>query len=353
MAVELGTDLKTCPEFMRGSRQRDECEDVRSGADGTRATARATPNFCRDSIIGTLSATVPKKKKKTGKPHAGGQTARWWRRRSQINHRKRKRSITVATNIGGGIGLRGVAIRRPAGIHIFHVLGGSGVAFLYRCGCLCSDAVTRRKFADEIPLLLLFLIFVALDGVHDYYGAFHPGTGTTKPQGEFGDEPGSAVLDICMCRKLIAFMITNFLFSDLRISIIITTKIVLDSSRSFPLPFQLLQANLGDLDYRPTRHALVLGNLALLQVQALIVGSIAGLFSFAMGTITHPKDLNSYYESMLMITSAMLCAALSSLVLGTFMCALVILCRWAKINPGELRRVWEGDEMRAAERGAW
>ncbi|RUP44911.1 hypothetical protein BC936DRAFT_148872, partial [Jimgerdemannia flammicorona] len=265
MAVELGTDLKTCPEFMRGSRQRDECEDVRSGADGTRATARATPNFCRDSIIGTLSATVPTKKKKkkkkkrpnhtpVAKPRAGGEgdhkltiaNASGVGISRQIiphagNYMNLRFRITVATNIGGGIGLRGVAIRRPA----------------------------------------------ALDGVHDYYGAFHPGTGTTKPQGEFGDEPGSA-------------------------------------------------ANLGDLDYRPTRHALVLGNLALLQVQALIVGSIAGLFSFAMGTITHPKDLNSYYESMLMITSAMLCAALSSLVLGTFMCALVILCRWAKINPDNI-----------------
>ena len=97
---------------------------------------------------------------------------------------------------------------------------------------------------------------------------------------------------------------------------------------------KIYQANLGDLDYKPTRNALVWGNLALLQVQALIAGSIAGLFSFILGLITHPDDANTISESMLMISSSMLSAAMSSFVLGVFMCALIIVSRMFRINPG-------------------
>ncbi|KAI9287961.1 hypothetical protein BC943DRAFT_317497 [Umbelopsis sp. AD052] len=95
-------------------------------------------------------------------------------------------------------------------------------------------------------------------------------------------------------------------------------------------------ANLGDLDYIPTRNALVWGNLALLQVQALIAGSIAGLFSFILGLMTHPDDANTISESMLMISSSMLSAAMSSFVLGVFMCALIIISRRFRINPDNI-----------------
>ncbi|CAM0138482.1 hypothetical protein VKS41_007097 [Umbelopsis sp. WA50703] len=95
-------------------------------------------------------------------------------------------------------------------------------------------------------------------------------------------------------------------------------------------------ANLGDLDNKTTRNALVWGNLSLLQVQALIAGSIAGLFSFILGLVTHPNDANSLPESMLMISSSMLSAAMSSFVLGVFMCALIIISRMFRINPDNI-----------------
>ncbi|RUS13584.1 hypothetical protein BC937DRAFT_95095 [Endogone sp. FLAS-F59071] len=144
--------------------------------------------------------------------------------------------------------------------------------------------IIEETYPDAIHVHFLSLSS-ALDGILDNNRTLHSGTGITESQGKFRNESGCAIFDVY---------------------------------------------------YRPTRHTLVTGNLALLQVQALIVGSIAGLFSFAMGTVTHPKDSNSYFESMLMITSSMLCAALSSLVLGTFMCGLVILCRWARINPDNI-----------------
>ena len=44
-------------------------------------------------------------------------------------------------------------------------------------------------------------------------------------------------------------------------------------------------ANTGQLDHPDTRNALVLGNLALLQVQAAVVSFVAACFSFGLSTV--------------------------------------------------------------------
>lgn len=117
-------------------------------------------------------------------------------------------------------------------------------------------------------------------------------------------------------------------------------------------------AQIGELDLRRTRRALVLGNLALLQVQALIVSLISGLLAFLLGLasrngvhhgLQHPfhkgmigtddqgNDLRGgYFEALLVLCVSMLAASISSGVLGSFMCGLVVLCRRFKVNPGEL-----------------
>ncbi|GAA6006484.1 hypothetical protein JCM11491_004980 [Sporobolomyces phaffii] len=115
-------------------------------------------------------------------------------------------------------------------------------------------------------------------------------------------------------------------------------------------------ANIGELDLRRTRRSLVLGNLALLQVQALIVSLISGLLAFLLGlasrkgvhhSLQHPlhkvgmigtdaqgNDIRGgYFEALLVLCVSMLAASISSGVLGSFMCALVVLCRRFKINP--------------------
>ncbi|KAF9999361.1 hypothetical protein BGZ79_007042 [Entomortierella chlamydospora] len=97
----------------------------------------------------------------------------------------------------------------------------------------------------------------------------------------------------------------------------------------------VIQANMGLLDHRESRNAFIKGNLALLQVQSLTVGSVAGLFAFGLGVIVHPTT-NNPSEIALMITSSMLCAALSSFVLGSFMCGLVLVCRRYRINPDNI-----------------
>jgi solute carrier family 41 len=56
-------------------------------------------------------------------------------------------------------------------------------------------------------------------------------------------------------------------------------------------------SNMGDLDTPSVRNALILGNLALLQVQAAVVSFIAACFSFFLSTIipgmgeAHPEPL--------------------------------------------------------------
>ena len=166
-------------------------------------------------------------------------------------------------------------------------------------------------------------------------------------------------------------------------------------------------ANIGELDIRRTRETLIRGNLALLQVQALIVSSFAGVLAFVLGVMTpepeirtpvetspsnpspspesaivdrlvrstfsalrlrnqrrnlaspsnsgtqlsprriihhHPKPpadpalklRNGYFEFVLVIATGMLSASLSSAVLGSFMCALVVLTRRLGANPDNI-----------------
>lgn len=113
---------------------------------------------------------------------------------------------------------------------------------------------------------------------------------------------------------------------------------------------------------RLTRRSLIFGNLALLQVQALLVSLLSGLLAFVLGMLSrnginhglqhpiHSPNSSSnaaaggsgvtdglrggYFEVLLVLCVSGLAASLSSAVLGSFMCSLVVLCRRFKINPG-------------------
>ncbi|KAK0528378.1 hypothetical protein OC834_004071 [Tilletia horrida] len=171
-------------------------------------------------------------------------------------------------------------------------------------------------------------------------------------------------------------------------------------------------ANIGELDIRRTRQTLIAGNLALLQVQALIVSAFAGTLAFVLGVITpsseqangaaaaarrttkapgtsvgadaaqlmvsalasrlfrrggagaasasalagagnalqprriihhHPKPTdpalrlrNGYFEFVLVLATGMLSASFSSAILGSFMCALVVITRKLGANPDNI-----------------
>lgn len=126
-------------------------------------------------------------------------------------------------------------------------------------------------------------------------------------------------------------------------------------------------ANIGELDIRRTRETLIFGNLALLQVQALIVSLFAGILAFLLGLASAGGDSarvarsrsisnvssrkvihtpnkvdkslklrNTYFEFVLVIATAMLSASVSSAILGSFMCALIVITRKAGGNPDNI-----------------
>lgn len=123
-------------------------------------------------------------------------------------------------------------------------------------------------------------------------------------------------------------------------------------------------ANIGELDKKKTRHSLLFANLSLLQLQALLISSIAAFLSFLLGLLTThrigdappaaPNALAGYsgipvgdvdYQEgytrpgwkqlMMVLATGMGAASLSSAVLGSFMSSLIVGCRWIGIDPGE------------------
>jgi len=113
-------------------------------------------------------------------------------------------------------------------------------------------------------------------------------------------------------------------------------------------------ANIGELDLRQTRKSLVMGNMALLQVQALLVSLLAGIVAFILGLMSRTgladspstltgHDLSAYgverggyFECVMVLCASMIAASASSAVVGAFMCSLVVMSRFLKINPDNL-----------------
>ncbi|KAJ6457064.1 Mg transporter [Mycena vitilis] len=120
-------------------------------------------------------------------------------------------------------------------------------------------------------------------------------------------------------------------------------------------------ANVGELDDPPVRRSIIIGNLALLQVQATVVSFVAAGVSLVLGlvvprsppggeqeTLVIPRrplphvpqvdgPRKSGFPTFIMVAStAMTAACLSSLILGSFMCGLVLLCRRFGRDPDNI-----------------
>lgn len=143
-------------------------------------------------------------------------------------------------------------------------------------------------------------------------------------------------------------------------------------------------ANLGDLDNADSRRQLILGNLTLLQVQAAVVSFVAACVSFLLGRFmpqgssvptpsegtnstipgnntTLERELGYLFarsllemrkprpstpiggnkiskpaEFIMVASTAMCTTALSSVVLGSFMCFLIVMCRRFGLDPDNI-----------------
>ncbi|RXK36308.1 hypothetical protein M231_06444 [Tremella mesenterica] len=128
-------------------------------------------------------------------------------------------------------------------------------------------------------------------------------------------------------------------------------------------------ANIGELDKRHTRRGLLLANLTLLCLQALLISAIAGFLSFLLGLATvhrlgdtppvgtsgnqtlveegdpglavGEQDFREGYtrpgwQQLTMVLATGMCSAgISAAVLGSFMSSVVVISRWAGVDPGK------------------
>lgn len=90
-------------------------------------------------------------------------------------------------------------------------------------------------------------------------------------------------------------------------------------------------ANVGHMDNPSKQYKLIGGNLALLQVQATVVGSLAAFAAVVMGWVLD-GEFNIHHATLL-CASSLVTATLASLILGSLMVAVVVCSRKCSVNP--------------------
>ncbi|KAL7420036.1 hypothetical protein Q5752_005001 [Cryptotrichosporon argae] len=131
-------------------------------------------------------------------------------------------------------------------------------------------------------------------------------------------------------------------------------------------------AAIGELDDRRTRRLLLVANMTLLGLQALLIASLAALISFVLGLLTthrlgdpagpigagaggnatagavdpglavgeqewHEGYTRPGWSQLVMVlATGMGAAGISSLVLGSFMSSMIVLCRWTRVDPDNI-----------------
>lgn len=90
-------------------------------------------------------------------------------------------------------------------------------------------------------------------------------------------------------------------------------------------------ANIGHMDNPSKQYQLIGGNLALLQVQATVVGCLAAFAAVVMGWVLD-GEFNIHHATLL-CASSLVTATLASLILGSLMVAVVVCSRKCNVNP--------------------
>lgn len=93
-------------------------------------------------------------------------------------------------------------------------------------------------------------------------------------------------------------------------------------------------ANTGQIDDRQERYKVISSNLAVVQVQATVVGLLAALASLLLGAVSR-EELN-WAKVALMCTSSIITAFLAALALGILMICIVVGARRFGVNPDNI-----------------
>ncbi|XP_066598302.1 solute carrier family 41 member 1-like [Prorops nasuta] len=90
-------------------------------------------------------------------------------------------------------------------------------------------------------------------------------------------------------------------------------------------------ANLGHMDSKKQQWNLIVGNLALIQCQAMVVGLLASLAAVILGWV--PEAQFDIHHGLLLCASSLVTASVASFVLGLIMVAVILLSKQMNINP--------------------
>nr|XP_053638471.1 solute carrier family 41 member 1-like isoform X2 [Cherax quadricarinatus] len=90
-------------------------------------------------------------------------------------------------------------------------------------------------------------------------------------------------------------------------------------------------ANLGHLDNKEDCLSMIIGNMALIQCQAIVVGFLASVAAVVMGWI--PEGHFNILHALLLCAAALVTASLASLILSTIMVGVILASRKCSINP--------------------
>ncbi|XP_031628354.1 solute carrier family 41 member 2 isoform X2 [Contarinia nasturtii] len=94
------------------------------------------------------------------------------------------------------------------------------------------------------------------------------------------------------------------------------------------------QANLGRMSSKSDVIHMVVGNIALVQVQATVASFIVSVFAIGVGNATHKEFVWSH--AMLLISSSMFTATISCFVLDFVLVAVILLSHQFHMNPDNL-----------------
>lgn len=91
------------------------------------------------------------------------------------------------------------------------------------------------------------------------------------------------------------------------------------------------QANMGNMDSLKSQWHMTLGNLSLVQCQAIVVGFLASVAAVVLGWI--PDGHFDVNHALILCTSSVVTASIASFVLGAIMILVIIFSRHFNINP--------------------
>ncbi|CAH1266395.1 SLC41A2 [Branchiostoma lanceolatum] len=148
----------------------------------------------------------------------------------------------------------------------------------------------------------------------------------------FGMVAAGMVLDIVQVRNSLILQHWPVFVQVSEVFILVPALLGLKGNLEMTLASRLsTAANLGYMDNRKEQWRLIVGNMALTQAQALVVGFLAAVAAIVFGWI--PEGKFDIHHAFLLTASSMVTASLACAILGTIMIAVVILSRKCKVNP--------------------